>query len=289
MTVIDRLSKMAHFIPTVKTVTAPQVVRLFFDSVVRLHGMPESIVSDRDTKFTSDFWESLLQLAGTGRDLSTAYHPETDGITDRANRTIEQMLRCFVGDRPTEWDKWLSSAEFAYNNTPQNSTRLTPFFCMYGEHPLQPSFFSNTFKIRTAVDPTAASFVTNAQERVEMARRNLLSAQQRQRAYVDRRWRELEFNVGDSVWLSTKHLNIHPSSRKLAPKFVGPFKVLRRVGEVAYKLALPAYYRVHDVFHISLLKPFVGPPMGPPPSLSSSAFILPSPCLTDRDRRPSLP
>src|SRR6266511_685843 len=125
---VDRLSKRDHFEPTVTTATAPDTAKLFFSSIFRLHGLPRAIVSDRDSKFTSRFWQELFRLLGVKLAMSTAFHPQTDGQTERANRTLEDMLRAFVNYRQTNWDECLPAAEFAYNNSLQASTGYTPFF-----------------------------------------------------------------------------------------------------------------------------------------------------------------
>ena len=135
---VDKLSKMVHYAPTTTSVTAPQLARIMFDVVVRQHGVPVSIVSDRDARFTSVFWRALWQQLGTRLAMSTAYHPQTDGQTERANRTLEDMLRAYVSYRQTDWDKHLTAAEIAYNNSVQASTGFSPFFLNAGQHPHLP-------------------------------------------------------------------------------------------------------------------------------------------------------
>lgn len=138
LVVCCRLTKMVHLIKTTTQVTAPEVAQLFFDNIVRLHGIPVTIVSDRDTKFTSNFWRTLWSHLGTKLLFSTAYHPQTDGQTERANRTIQEYLRHYVGEKQTEWDQFLTAAEFTYNNTVHSSTKYTPFQLVYGLHPNTP-------------------------------------------------------------------------------------------------------------------------------------------------------
>ena len=146
---VDKLSKMVHYAPTTSNVTAPQLASIMFETVVRHHGVPASIVSDRDTRFTSVFWRALWQQLGTRLAMSTAYHPQTDGQTERANRTLEDMLRAYVSYRQTDWDKHLIAAEIAYNNSVQASTGFSPFFLNSGQHPHLP--------LSAAVRPTDVS------------------------------------------------------------------------------------------------------------------------------------
>ena len=124
---VDKLTKRAHFIPTYTTATAPDIAKIFFDVIFKLHGLPKTIISDRDAKFTSRFWKSLFQQMGTKLAMSTAFHPQSDGQTERLNRTLEEMLRIFITYKQDKWDEHLSSAEFAYNNSKQASIRFTLF------------------------------------------------------------------------------------------------------------------------------------------------------------------
>jgi transposase InsO family protein len=135
---VDTFSKMVHFAPSKTTATAPDTARIFFDHVFKLHGLPRSIISDRDAKFTSRFWQTLFKTMGTRLAMSTAFHPQTDGQTERANRTLEDMLRAFVSYRQDNWDQLLSSAEFACNNAPNASTNMSPFRANYGRDPYNP-------------------------------------------------------------------------------------------------------------------------------------------------------
>ena len=135
---VDRLSKMTHFVALKTTVTAPEFAQIFFDNVVKLHGIPNVIVSDRDSKFTSKFWKALWKKLGTKLALSTAFHPQTDGQTERANFTLEDMLRAYTAYKQNDWDEYLSAAEFACNDSKNNSTHMSPFFLNYGQHPLTP-------------------------------------------------------------------------------------------------------------------------------------------------------
>jgi hypothetical protein len=253
---VDKLSKQVHYAPTTTKVSAPELASIMFHTVVRHHGVPSSIVSDRDSRFTSLFWRALWKQLGTRLAMSTAYHPQTDGQTERANRTLEDMLRAYVSYRQDDWDEHLTAAEIAYNNSVQASTGFSPFFLNYGQHPNLP--------LSVAVQPanqsnnqSAADMLADLYADIEQATLNLKQAQQRQATYANQHRREVEFKVGDKVLLSTANLKNEERAPKLAPKFIGPFKITRVVSKVAYQLQLPSTMsRIHPVFHISKLKAY---------------------------------
>lgn len=257
ITFTDRLSKMVHFAPTVTEVDAPGVARIFFDSVFRLHGLPTTIVSDRDPRFTSNFWRCLFNLTGTKLGMSTAYHPETDGQSERTNRTLEDMLRAYVNNKHDDWDLHLTAAEFAYNDAMQASTKHTPFYLNYGQHPATPAVLLR----KTEASPNQATddFLETIRTSMREAKSALAAAQQRQKASEDRHRRDVEFEVGQLVRLSTAHLNLRGAgpAHKLRDKFIGPFPIVAKINPVAYRLELPATMQIHPVFHISLLRPHV--------------------------------
>jgi hypothetical protein len=241
--------------------------------VVKLHGVPESIVSDRDARFTSNFWKSLWQQLGTKLRMSTAFHPQSDGQTERANRTLEEGLRAYVNIHHDDWDNHLSLLEFAVNNSKSISTGQSPFSLNFGEHPRMPIDGllpdSNVEEVQVTLEKLKNS--------LESAKRELKKSQAVQAKNANNKRRDFVFEVGDKVLLSTKNINFVSKgpTNKLNSKFIGPFKVLERVGEVAYKLELPHEMiknRIHPVFHASLLKPYVTSkqfaerePLRPPP------------------------
>jgi hypothetical protein len=269
MVVVDRLTKMAHFIPLSGTATAQHVAQLFYDHVWTKHGISLNIVSDRDSKFTSQTWERLCELWPMSRSMSTAYHPQTDGQTERTNRTLEQMLRNYVAPDLSNWDQLLAPAEFAYNNARSASTGFTPFYLNYGRDPRIPAALIKRQRGDTGQCPGIENFVATMDELLAEAKRSLIAAQHRQKFYADpsNSQREPTFNVGDLVLLSTSNLRFRGTGvRKLMPKFIGPFKITHKHGPVACRLDLPPQLKIHPVFHISLIRKFYeGVRPKPPP------------------------
>ena len=251
---VDCLTRMIHMAPTTSDVSAPETAKLLLRNVMRLHGQPKAIVSDRDGRFTSHFWQSLMRSLGTKLKMSTAFHPQTDGLTERANQTVEQMLRAFVNADHTDWDEHLDLVEFAYNNSLQASSGHTPFFLNSGTHPNTPLKIAAQSNAARKV-PAAMDFLLDMGTAMDTAKANLLAAQQRQKRYADEHRRETDFKVGQKVNLSTQNLHLKEGqAKKLPRRFVGPFEVLEVVSPVAYKLKLPRRMKIHPVFHVSLLK-----------------------------------
>ena len=264
VTVVDRLTKLTHFIPCTTDVTALQLAHLFLDNIFRLHGVPQDIISDRDPKFVSAFWREVCRLLGTKQNLSSPYHPETDGQTERMNRIIEEMLRHYVTPHQDDWDQYLSTCEFAVNNAVQESTGYSPFYLTYGYNPLTPASLASPSSV-----PAAAQLHEQLFKDLHLAKKHLEAAQKRQKLYADMKRKDVYYNSGDMILLSTKNIGLYCSGTpKLLPRFIGPFRILKRVGELAYQVETPTNMKIHNVFHVSNLRPFkddgrVQPP--PPP------------------------
>jgi len=277
MTVVDRFSKSAHFIPLGHPYTAETVARAFFGEVVRLHGIPASIVSDRDPVFTSAFWQALFSATGTKLQMSSAFHPQSDGQSEVVNKIIAMYLRCFTGDRPRQWLRWLPWAEFTYNTAYNTALGDTPFRVVYGRDPPSLRMY-DPGEIRV---PAVARSLAERDELLADVRLRLEQAQKKMKYHYDKRHRELSFAVGDWAWLRLRHRQasgiIDSSKGKLRPRFFGPYQVVDVVNPVAVRLALPSKARIHDVVHVGLLKPFKGvPPASPPPlpPLHHGAVVL---------------
>jgi hypothetical protein len=288
--VVDRLSKYAHFISLSHPYSAAKIAQLFIFHVFKLHGMPNSIVSDRDTTFTSTFWRELFRLQGTSLKLSTSYHPQSDGQTEIVNKAVENYLRCFTQDSPKNWSSWLPWAEFCYNTSWHFSTKLTPFEVVYGVPPPRLlSYIPGTTRVQ-AVDEV----LRNREQILSILHHNLQQAQQRMKKYADIKRTERNFEVGQKVYLRLQPYRqmtvAHRRSLKLAPRFYGPFSIVRKVGEVAYELDLPTESRVHPVFHVSQLKLKLGSTVFPVPKLppvDSHGVFRPEPAeVLDRRSRP---
>ena len=259
--VVDRLSKMAHFIPAKTTDTAADSAMRFFASIYRLHGLPNEIVSDRDPKFTGHFWRTLCDSLQVKLSMSTAYHPQSDGQTERTNRTLEQYLRNYVNYKQDDWDALLVTAEFAYNNAVHTSTGMSPFQFCSGRIPV--SFPTTTVDSGEKLSrvPAAAEVVTSFQTLLGIARDNMLRAQEVQAAAANTGSRKvITFKVGDLVRLSTENYKddvLGAASPKLIDRFIGPFKILQKVSEGAYRLEMPKKYsRIHPVVPVSSIALF---------------------------------
>nr|CAE02083.2 OSJNBa0074B10.11 [Oryza sativa Japonica Group] len=236
------------------TYTGKRLAELYLARIMCLHGVPKKIVSDRGSQFTSKFWQKLQEELGTRLNFSTAYHPQTDGQTERVNQILEDMLRACALDFGGAWDKSLPYAEFSYNNSYQASLQMAPFEALYGQKCRTPLFWDQTGERQLF----GTEVLAEAEEKVRTIRERLRIAQSRQKSYADNRRRELTFEAGDYVYLRVTPLRgVHrfQTKGKLAPRFVGPYKILERRGEVAYQLEPPSnMIGTHDVFHVSQLK-----------------------------------
>ena len=250
LVIVDRLTKMVHYKPVKVTIDAPGLAKIIIDVVVWYHGLPDSIVTNRSSFFTSKFWSSLCFFLGVKRRLSTAFHPQTNGQTERQNSTIEAYLRVFVNFEQNNWAKLLPMAEFAYNNTKNASTGHTSFELNCGYHP--------RMSYEGDVDPrsqskSAEELSAELKELMIVCRENLHHAQELQKQAHNKGVKPRSYALGEKVWLNSKYIKIK-RNQKLEAKFFGPFRVLHPVGKQAYKLELPKKWRIYDVFYMSLLE-----------------------------------
>ncbi|KAK0592694.1 hypothetical protein LWI29_023740 [Acer saccharum] len=253
--VVDRLTKYAHFILLSHPYTAVGVAEIFFENIFKLHGMPRSIVCDRDPTFTSIFWSELFKRNGTNFNYSSAYHPQTDGQSEVVNRTLEMYLKCFSSSRPKEWCNWLAWAEYCYNTSWHSSIKTTPFELVYGRAP--PTLLSYIPGAATAIESVDNQLKIRDQVLQDL-RVTLQESQSRMKKIYDQHHTEREFEVGDWVYLKLQPYRQTSvairKAAKLAPKYYGPFMILKKIGAVSYKLELPTESKIHPVFHVSLLK-----------------------------------
>jgi len=251
VTFVDRLTKMVHFAPTTKGAGAEKIARVFVNTWYKHHGLPRVIVADRDRRFVGNFWRALFKALGTELRFSTAFHPETDGQSERANRTLEEVLRHFVSPRQDDWDEWLSMAEFAINDSVSPSTGYTPFYLAYGQEVRSP------VDLIEVVVPAAQSSAADIDAAIQHAKTKLTEAQASQARYANQSRQDVQFNVGDRVRLATTNLSLPSTmSKKLRAKYIGPLKVEKVINPVAVKLKLPPTLKIHPVFHVSLIRPW---------------------------------
>jgi len=257
LVVVDRYSKMAVFIPCTKDMDAVELAEALESNVIRYYGMFGSCVSDRGSLFTSGWWSTFCHYWDIKRRLSTAFHPQTDGATERLNQTLEIFLRSYVNYHQDDWARLLSAAQFRLNDSVNTVTGKTPFSLVLSYTPVM--------RMNPAEDSMASGEAPDARHEVEV--REKLSkayqemwakAQETAKKYYDKRRKVQFFKEGQEVLLSAKNIRVRKPCKKLTDRFLGPFKVVRRVGENAYQLDLPAQYgRLHHTFHVSLLEPYL--------------------------------
>ena len=257
LVVVDRLSKRIHVMPTTTDVDSLGIARLFRDHVWRNHGLPEEIISDRGAVFVSGFSDALGKLLGIKLSPSTAYHPQTDGQTERVNQEIEQFLRLFVNHRQDDWSEWLPIAEFSYNNRVHSATRRTPFEVDSAQHPRLGTEPRRETRIEAANEFATRMTATQAEAKAALER----AAQDMARYYDQHRAPAPAYAVGDKVWLSSKNITTDRPTTKFADKWLGPYRITSVVSRLAVKLQLPKSMRIHPVFNVVSLRPYEADPL----------------------------
>ena len=255
-------SRAAVFLPCTTNITGKGITQLYMNHVYKWYGLPTKVISDRDPRFTSHFGKSLARRLGVEQNLSTVFHPQTDGLSERKNQWVEQYLRLVTSTSPEAWTDWISIATAIHNNRQNATTKLSPNQILLG--------------YETTLIPTGTGESTN-----EAMERQLETMIEKRLAAIDainhmakaRAPIPSQYKVGDQVWLEATHLKLRHQKTKLAPKRHGPFRVIKEISPVAYKIQLPVSWGIHDVFHASLLSPYQetaahGPNFSrPPPDL----------------------
>jgi hypothetical protein len=251
LVITERLTKFGHFIPYKEASTASDLAYSFLRNIVGIHGMPREIISDRGSVFTSKFWQGLIAQLGTKHKLSTAYHPQTDGQTERLNQTLEQYLRSYVNHQQDDWVRLLPLAQFAYNSATTETTGVSPFYANYGRQPeayREPRAGPESEQARLTAEQIPAM--------QDMLRKDLEFARARMAKYANtKRLKGPILKRGGAAYLLRRNIRTKRPSDKLDYKKLGPFKIKREVSAVNYELELPKGMRIHPIFHVSLLEP----------------------------------
>ena len=276
LVVVDRLTKYSIFIPTTVSLTSDGLVDLFVQHIFSRHGLPKSIVSDRGAKFTSIFWRSLMKRLGVKLNLSTAYHPQTDGQTERVNQNLEHYLRNYVNFDQDDWSTYLPLAQFCLNNHTHSTLTITPFFALHGYQATWIDEFSRSTSIQS-ID--AEHRAESMQEIHNFCAEQIAKVNEYSAKYYNANHRTAPaFQPGDKVLLSLENIRTIRPTRKFDHKRAGPFTVVEAIGSHAYRLNLPASMKVHNVFHVSLLESYN------PPFIQGRKVVPPPPIIVNNER-----
>jgi transposase InsO family protein len=254
LVVVDRFTKMIRLIATETSLTSKGLAELYRDHIWKLHGIPRKVISDRGPQFASTFMKNLCKALGTLRSLSTAYHPQTDGQTERINQEVETFLRHFCTVEQDDWASWLAVAEFQYNDKAHSATQHTPFYLNYGRHPWKGDAH------REPSQPAVEDFVKDLERARSEVKGALEEARDRMRTNYDRHRNQARtYQPGDKVFLEATNISTTQPSKKLAAKRYGPFAIKEKIGDGAYRLDLPSNWAIHPVINEMLLTPYHSP------------------------------
>nr|GEU40316.1 putative reverse transcriptase domain-containing protein [Tanacetum cinerariifolium] len=252
--IVDRLTKSAIFTPMRETDPMDKLARMYLKEVVMRHGIPVSIICDRDPRFASNFWRSLQNALGTNLDMSTAYHPQTDGQSERTIQTLEYMLRACAINFGKDWVNHLPLAEFSYNNSYHTSIKAAPFEALYGQKCRSHVCWTEVGEAQIL----GPELIQETTKKIVQIKQRMQAARDRHKSYADLKRKPMEFQVRDKFMLKVlpwKGVVRFGKHGKLKPRYVGPLKVLEKIGKVDYKLELlEEMSRVHNTFHVSKLK-----------------------------------
>ena len=245
LTIVDHsCTRAALFLPCTTNVTGEEITKLYLDNVYRWFGIPSKIISDRDPRFTSHFSTSLCQCLGIDRNISTAYHPQTNSLSERKNQWVEQYIWFVTSTSQDDWSDWLAIATAVHNNYPNATTRIAPIEILLG--------YSPRITMELPYLPTTVQLIDDRTRKATEKRKQAKEAlnEAAQATPPD------SHQIGDKVWLEAKHLALPYQTPKLAPKCHGPFKIIKKISPVTYQLELPTAWTIYDVFHASLLTPY---------------------------------
>ena len=259
LVIVDRLTKRCLFIPTSATATAKDIAQLFLKHYFKDHGIPKTIVSDRDPKFTALLWKNFMKILNSKQKLSSAFRPQTDGQTERTNRFIQDYLRGSINSFQNDWDDFINIAEFAYNSRFHSSIGMSPFEADIGYNPYTPIDVKRDKEFKS-LKTSEQEFLLRQEANLKIAQDCMAQAQETMKYYYDRNRKEQHFKIGDLVLVDARNMDVrHKGSaqkNKLAPRYIGPFEVIELVNKDSYKLKLNPGVKLHPIFHTSLLKKY---------------------------------
>lgn len=257
MVIIDRFSKMAHFIPTDDNLDAERCAQLFVRESYRLHGFPTTLVSDKDIRFVNRFWHTFTKLVGTNTLMSTTNHPQTDGQTERVNQILDTLIRELARNALNDWDKILPMAEFAYNSAIQNSTGYSPFYVAQGYNPDSPAHISADIIDSNRYSPRAEDFVRRLELIGRQVKDNIVQSQHSQEAQYNRHVRDHTFKVGDYVLVNRNAFGIKRRYQKILPVYYGPFKIVRPKGPNTFEIDIQIQPYQNRTMNVRWFKPYL--------------------------------